>query len=804
MSKLPDLSSYEASFLNEASQISPALRHYLGQNPVSDSSDNENFLRHERNQAWCQAALVSLQGGDAAPVCASWSETADHLLQKAFTLCFGGQKIALFALGKLGSRELNLSSDVDILLICENDEGADNVSWTSGLREFQKLLSERTPYGFVFRLDFDLRPGGRHGPLIPTLEQFKDYYGNYGETWERLAFVRLRPIAGDAELQKEALAFAKKFTFRRHLDFTLLEDLKNLRQKIHAHYWARTQEKRIDLKLGIGGIRDVELFVHALQVVHGGKDSELQIPSTQEALDKIAEKKLLPTGDVRFLQKHYWNLRRMENYVQALRDEQTHLLKCDETLPDFAESLLKHLEADMQRCDQLVSGLLGKAPQKPEKDFDPAALGISDPDWQEHWNEILQQEVLSRSKERDETARRAFLEEFLREMKTQRGDLGRGLALLKDFIKATRAKATFFSLLLREKNLLSELAWLFGHSPYLSRILCHRPELLDSFVYRSQDKPSEDWSQLLDELSERKLLSEVINGSHFLRDHQIEALMRNLSSTADGIVVLLLERLKKDYPSQVQILALGKWGGQEMGFKSDLDFIFVVPDEPDENDFKLAKRMISRLTDPHRGGAIYSIDMRLRPSGKAGPLVIPEKDLREYLLNDSSAWERQAYLKARWIGGQGIDIASLCLQKGVSNQELPELERIRQKLSGKVVGVDLKYSPGALIDTEFAAQIYCLKNQISPPGPQALDFLKVLGPAGEKLSANYLRLRQIEQMLQLVASEPLSRLDQNHESFPFLAIALQTAPNELLREVNSKLSENLQILNDLDPRRGTH
>ncbi len=796
MTKLPEITDYEASFLKEASLVSSAVHTYIEQKP---SIDSENNFRYTRNQKWLRAALASLQGQSSEAVCLFWSQTADELLQKAFVESFANQDIALFAFGKLGSNELNLSSDVDILLV--SNEGFD---WQASLRKFQKLLGERNSYGFVFRLDFDLRPGGRNGPLVPTTDQLKDYYGNYGETWERLAFVRLRFITGDPTIQTDVMHFAQKFTYRRHLDFTLLEDLKNLRQKIHAHYWTRTQKDQIDLKLGIGGIRDIELFVHALQVVHGGKDKSLQIATTHGALKKIAEKNLLSATEVNFLLSHYWNLRMIENYVQALNDEQTHILNLNSQYPEFIQKQIGNLTADLHRCDTLVSTLLGHAPLRSENSFDLKKLNVSEQIIEDYWQDILCQEALSHTKERDEVARIKFLEEFLTEVHSQKGDVNRAIILLKDFIRATRAKATFFSLLLRERKLLTELAWLFGHSPYLSRILCHRPELLDSFVYRSQDKISDDWSLLLEELSEKKLLSEVINGSAFLRHNDILKLTENLSSTADAVVLALLERLKTEYPTDMKVLALGKWGGREMGFNSDLDFIFVASGDHSENDSKLSRRMISRLTDAHKGGSIYLIDMRLRPSGKAGPLVISEKNLEIYLRDEASAWERQAYLKARWIGGEGIDIRGLCTAKSLSKSELIELHHIQQELSKKALDLDLKYSPGGLIDIEFAAQIYCLDQKRSPKGSSTLDFLDELAPHSASLTRNYLRLRQIEQMLQLVASEHLTKLDQNHESFPFLAIALQVTPQQLKIELSSLFSESLHALNELDPRRRPH
>lgn len=760
----------------------------------------EEQLRKERGEIWSRFALSALTNSEPPEkICLEWSRASDELLKKAFDYCFSQEKVALFALGKLGSHELNLSSDVDVLLVAENEEAIS----LSHLRKFQKILTERTFQGFVFRVDFDLRPGGKQGPLIPTIDQFKDYYGNYGETWERLAFVRLRPVCGDVQVQNEVMAFAKKFSFRKHLDFTLLEDLKTLRSKIQGHYWARTQDDVIDLKLGIGGIRDVELFAHALQVIHGGRDTSLQVRGTTEALQLIEEKRLLPSEEARFLCKHYWNLRCLENYVQAINDEQTHLLTMTETHPQFIATATQNLRSEMKRCDQIVKTLLGEAPQEISLKEELEKVGLPESDLEDLWQEILGQEVLSRNKGRDELARKAFLAAFLETLREQKGDIRRGLLLLKDFIHGTRAKASFFAMLLREKELLQELAWLFGHSPYLSRILCNRPELLDSFVYRAQDKLSEDLGTLLEELAEKRLLSEVINGSEFLEDKNLPALLQNLSSTADTIVENILAALKKEYPSRIQVLALGKWGGQELGFRSDLDFIFVVHDEPTENDFKVAKRFITRLTEPHRGGNIYSIDMRLRPSGKAGPLVIPQADLNSYLANEASAWERQAYLKARVIGGGESPLVHF-IDRGLTTEELQELDRIRQQLLPTSAVINLKFSEGGLVDVELAAQTCLLFRKTKPASGNTMDFLSELGGKSSVLQHNYGRLRQIEQMLQLVASESLVELQPNHESFQALAIALPISPADLQNEVSELLASNIAILKELDPRRQPH
>ncbi|MGE5085867.1 MAG: glutamine-synthetase adenylyltransferase [Bacillota bacterium] len=762
----------------------------------------ESQLRQKRNGIWSRCAASAKNSSEnSLKICSDWSAAADELLQEAFSVCFPSEKVALFALGKLGSSELNLSSDVDLLLVTEDEEALD----LAGLRRFQKLLTERTAEGFVFRVDFDLRPGGRHGPLLPTLDQFRDYYGNYGETWERLAFVRLRPLCGDAHIISEVMAFTKKFSFRRHLDFTLFEDLKTLRSKIQGHYGGKTAAGMINLKMDMGGIRDLELFTHALLVVHGGKDESLQVRGTVEAIQLLVNKGLLPSEEGQFLTRHYANLRGLENYVQALNDEQTHIIELqNSTYPDFVSTALKTLSAEMQHCDQIVKSLLGEAPQEAPLEEELQRVGLPSPDLQELWEEIMGQQVLSRHKGRDEISRKAFLREFLHTLQVQGGDPLKALLFLKDFVHSTRAKASFFALLLREKDLMKKLAWLFGHSPYLSRILCSRPELLDSFVYRSQDKPAEDLGQLLEELAEKRLLTELINGNQYLEDQDLDSLLANLTSTADLIAQSLLAALKREFPSTIEILALGKWGGKELGFRSDLDFIFVITGEPTDNDYKVAKRFISRMTEPHRGGSIYSIDMRLRPSGKAGPLVMPLPDLITYLENNAEAWERQAYLKARWITSSGASLPESYLKKGLSSLELAELERVRLELIQNGAHLNLKYSEGGLLDIELAAQTKILYERTEPRSTRTVDFLSAFPQKADTLSANYGRLRQVEQALQLVTAEGLSELNKNHESFQQLATMLHTSPTKLLEEVSSLLTANIAILKELDPRRLPH
>lgn len=786
--------------LAQAEKISGAVQRYRQQlEKTPSTNDPASRLRYERKQEWLEIAIPSLLG-ESHPqnLCRRWSDFADRTLSEAFRLCFTTEQVALFALGKLGSHELNLSSDVDLLIVAKDERSTD----LSGLRKFQKLLAELSSDGFVFRVDFDLRPGGRMGPLLPTVDQLIDYYGNYGETWERMAFVRLRPLAGAPSIQQEVLSFVERFSFRKHLDFTLFEELKLLRRKIHAESWRPDQDDQYDLKRGLGGIRDVELFFHALQVIHGGKDSDLRVRGTSQAAQCLAGKGLLPKEDADFLIAHYWNLRSLENFVQALDDQQTHQL-CLSQPPEFPPALQDafiNLPKDRQRTDAIVSSLLGTVPPAPSAQ--EIQTRFADPLLQEHLSEILSIPMLSRNKERDEQTRRAFLERFLQVLEEQNADLVMALDQLRDFLKAVRAKSSFFNLFLRENDLLKEIAWLFGHSRYLGRLLCFRPELLDSFVFRRQDLESKDLESLLEDLTEKRLLSEIIEGSHFLKTLDLARANQALTMTADEIINTLCLSLKKDHPSDVILLALGKWGAQEMGFRSDLDLVFVHPKDPQEADLKFAKRLISRLTDPHRGGNIYPIDLRLRPSGKAGPLVISWTDLQDYLKNTAAPWERQAYLRGRWIGPNLGDFQSFLLEKPLSSADLLELNRIRMELLNQQKGLDLKYSEGGLLDIELAIQTQALVRRQPLKNGNTLAALEN-DPAWRVLRINYESLRQIEQLLQLISLESTTSVGPESQLSQHLTASLPSfRQGSLAHFTTSLLQENQEQLLRLDPRRG--
>ena len=795
----------------------PAVQRYL--QILSDSSLAADHFstrqRLQRQQAWVTAALnIFHQTATPEACCQYWSAAADRLLQEAWSHLGLSQKpLLLLALGKLGAQELNMSSDVDLVIVQSSGRQVSNES----VHPFVDALQRLEPTGFCLRVDLTLRPGGRFSNLIPSAAEFTDYYGYHGETWEKLAYVRLRVLAGDNELREEVTQFMQRFSYRKHLDYTVLEDLKTLRAKTRLEAPILRPDE-FHLKLGIGGIREVELFAHALQIVHGGRNPNLRTGSTTMALTRLREQKLLAAPDADFLLRHYWQLRDLENCLQCQEDQQTYVLRKQALASLPRTGTWDELLQSCQRASEIVASLLGSSEKEDVVHLpaDSAAwlgeMGFREQTAQEVWPELLKATALSRRTENDEQQRQRFLLGFIQKVRQIGLDKDMAISHLLDFVRGTRAKASFFTLLNREPHIRDDLAWLFSTSHYLSHLLSARPELIDSYLLGQQEQPANDTPALLEYLVERRLLAELILGSKFLADRDLRALTEGLTEVADQTSLLLLGQLagEIDPLSSIRILALGKGGGRELGLQSDLDFIFVTQDAPTANEQKISKRFISRMTEAQKGGQLYSIDLRLRPSGSAGPILIPRADLQRYLLTEAAAWERQSYLRARWIDPQqNTDLlpAQLAAQRGLSSEDASQLLRIRQELFVTNPGsIDLKLSPGGLASIEFAAQIALLHRRDLPLAPSTVAMFQYLeandiawAKAVSTLLKNYQYLRVVEQLYRLSSQQAGSSMRVRSESFARLAHLLKTEVTELDGSLQRVFSENLQLLRQLDP-----
>jgi len=812
--RLPDLADYNENQWSQAFARSSAISRYK---TILDRIDDTASLYYFRHDAWLKAAMATFhKTADTESICKYWSHAAEHLLVRAWNEAgLDAFPAALFALGKLGAEELNLSSDTDLLLVCETSALQ---SVEGPFRKFRATMSQMTELGWLLRLDFDLRPGGKSSPLWVTPDRFENHYWTQGEAWERLALVRFRSLTGEQNLIKTISEMARKYSYRKFLDYTLLDDLKVLRPKIHALSLQYTEGW--DLKTGVGGIRDIELFAHALQVLHGGRLPDLQTFSTTAAYKKLATADLLKEDIAKYLTDNYWSYRDLENQVQLVEDRQTHFLSNQNPYPELSDESRSDLEAKRKKIDSLVSDVLGSVSDSVTLVLPPPeqqrswllSLGFSYKSFSETWPTLLNATVLSKKSERDETVRLQVIRLFVEEMSKTGLDLELGLQLLLDFIKSTRAKATFFSLLLRTPRLIQDLARLFSISPYLGGVIASRPELIDSFIYKSQSTASDQLDEALSQFSERRLLTEVLSSLEFLNDQNIAKLQKVLSDTADHICTNLLHLLIRDLklPRAPSIVALGKWGGRELGLRSDLDFIFVTDQPSPESDARLARRMMSRLTEQQRGGSLYNVDLRLRPSGHAGPLIVHETRLLEYFEKEASAWERQSYLRGRSLGQFHLNpLLQLIAKRGLSDQDIEELREIRKKLITSNAAdeqLNLKHSPGGLIEIEFAVQNTLLKTKTVPTSPNTTEMIEQLMTIdslwkkfGSRLIELYFSFRQMEQFLQLLASRSVSQVSFTESLFTNTAQLLGQDVESLRHSLTQNLHETRAILKQLDP-----
>ena len=292
------ISDYNESEIQIAKNYSSAVSRYLSILDKKHEDTTYNKIILKRHKHWLESSLAQIHGTSTAKdICKYWSQKTNEILNEVWHSIPGNDEVALFALGKLGANELNLSSDIDILLVSLLPASKEQFKF---YRKFNELLSRHSDLGFCYRLDFDLRPGGRLGPTICSTQQFEDYYWTQGATWERVALNRLSPICGNKDVINNVTQIRDKFCYRKFIDYRLINDIKNIRSHMHAQ---DLQSDDINIKLGAGGIRDIELYINSLQVIHGGKLPQLKTSETSEAINKLCQSNILPIDEGDFLKQ---------------------------------------------------------------------------------------------------------------------------------------------------------------------------------------------------------------------------------------------------------------------------------------------------------------------------------------------------------------------------------------------------------------------------------------------------------------------------------------------------------------------
>ncbi|MFL6583557.1 MAG: bifunctional [glutamate--ammonia ligase]-adenylyl-L-tyrosine phosphorylase/[glutamate--ammonia-ligase] adenylyltransferase [Chthoniobacterales bacterium] len=696
---------------------------------------------------------------------------------------------AILGLGKLGGRELNHSSDIDVVfLYSEEGQLASTLTyhqWFNVLAEkIVETFSATESAGSLFRIDLRLRPEGTAGPLARSLESMENYYAGFGETWERLALVKARGIAGSRELAYEFLRQHQPFIFPKSPSRDLLDEVAAVKRRIERDIVGHEQLER-NVKLGTGGIREVEFIVQALQLLHGARHAFLQEQSTLRALPIIAELELLQPGEARTLELAYRFLRTVEHRLQIEAEQQTHTIPKDpETLSRLARSLdfasasafLDHVSEQMLNVRAVFTRVIAE----PARDAEP-----------EPQRQIFRDEKaaarsiagLARGRSSFHVAprtRQVFrrLEPLLLQQLAGTADPDATLNQFARFVDAYGLRSMLFELLAAHPRLLELLVKTFDSSRYAGDLLIRRPQLLEEITRGDQLDRSLTVEQHLRRIEALHLAPASLDPLRIYRHTQtLRILLRDVLGLADlsSLVAelsnlaeasLLFVNHLRGSESDLTIIALGKFGGSELSYGADLDVMFVG-----EN-VRAAQHLLVAMAQPTAEGSVYTLDARLRPDGVNGPLTGPLDAVSAYYDARAQLWELQALTRARPICGTQreafLEVAKALWRRAGERRDLfAELnsmaERIHRERSGVSEELDFKTGRGGLIAAEFLVQGLQMRNGVwSPNSGQGIAELAKCGAIknddAEAWRRSYDYLRRVELVLRRYENKSVSAL----------------------------------------------
>jgi glutamate-ammonia-ligase adenylyltransferase len=813
------------------------------------------------------------------------SNLADAILETAYQICraelvgrhgvpqfrdeAGGVHACPFAvlgLGKLGGRELNFSSDIDLIFIYEAEgetsgtrgtegEGPGRISNQEFFRKLGEMLAkgvgEQTSEGHLYRVDLRLRPEGRTGSIASSLRTCEVYYESWGQTWERQALIKARPVAGDMTLGEKFTQMVTPFVYRQYVDFGALEEIRAMKERINLAVREDGRERR-NVKLGYGGIREIEFLVQGLQLLHGGKKPWVREANTLRALHRLVGQGVLADPDYEILARAYIFLRQLEHRLQILHDRQTHTLpESPRELATLARRMGYHppeypdpvvsLLAKYQEHTRAVRGLYDAFLQETSAREEESSQEVNDPVALFFSADLPAEELRGRLAtvgfEDVDRALRNFqamregqlFAHSLRQVRQSLVGLAEGLmAALGDvpdpdlalttferFIKIVAARTTVLAMLAETPDLLALLVRLFGTSEFLSATLLRQPELLDALLtlepaardgreriaadLRRVLSPAAPGSARLDALRRVKKAEELRLGLLDILDQaDVIETHRALTHLAEACLAAALEMAEEDLtgrfgkadPPGFAIVGLGKLGGMELGYGSDLDLVFVYAEDgtttgPErvshiEYFSKLADRTCKALSSITQEGSAYRVDARLRPGGQKGELALPLAAFERHFARLADLWERQAYVKARPVAGDpGVSTAFReSTERFVyESDEPPDLaERIqamRHRMEVERVpkgkkGAHVKLGSGGIVDIEFLVQYLQLRHGricSSLRTTNTLEALRVLAAEGllgsedaRILNESYRFLRRVENRLRIVADVSVNTL----------------------------------------------
>ncbi len=717
----------------------------------------------------------------------------------------------VLGMGKLGGCELNYSSDIDLIVLYDEErlEGGspEDLSqiYVRMTRDLVRIMESRTGDGHVFRTDLRLRPDPSSTPPALSILAAETYYEGFGQNWERAAMIKARPVAGDREAGAAFLARMAPFIWRKHLDFAAIADIHSIKRQIHAHKGGgEVAIAGHDVKLGRGGIREIEFFAQTQQLIWGGRNPGLRARGTCESLRALAGAGRIGPQAAEEMIEAYEFLRCLEHRLQMVDDQQTHKLPADDAglaaiagfmgfagMRDFSETL----EGYLRTVERHYAALFEEAPALGasgnlvftggEHDPDTLAtltkLGFKEP---ERVSNIVRGWHRGRTKATRSQRSREILTELmpvLIEALGRTSDPDAAFLKFDEFLTGQPAGVQLFSLLYANPGLLDLVAEIMGSAPGLAARLGANPSLFEAVVSEGfYDKISslEHLADALGELlADAPLFEDVLNHvRRWTHDHRFqagiqffrgqigaEAASTALSNIAQTALTVLQPAVENDFAERhgridgagMAIVALGKLGGGEMTMTSDLDLIFLyeAPEGVEQSDGKrpltpghyftrLSQAMLNAITAPTAEGRLYEVDMRLRPSGNAGPLATNFAGFTRYQETEAWTWEHMALTRARVIAGPP-DLAArvveairqtLCRRRDPAKlvSDVAAMRARIEKEHKTELLWRVKHRRGGIVDLEFIAQYLQLRHAGDHPEVLSTNTREALGNlAGE-------------------------------------------------------------------------
>ncbi len=714
--------------LNAAILLAGAAAH------AEDEAQAMKELRTAKRRAALAIALADIAGvWDVNRVTAELTRFADACVSGALRFLLRAEAarmgmaeveeehcgLTVLAMGKFGAHELNYSSDIDLVVFYDaakfpfTKRGDGRGAAVDIVRGLVKLMAETTSDGYVFRTDLRLRPDAGATQIAISLDAALDYYEAMGQNWERAAMIKARACAGDPATGAQFLTSLRPFIWRRYLDFAAIEDIQSIKRQIHAHVGhGEIAVAGHNIKLGRGGIREIEFFAQTQQLILGGRHPGLRMPSTQGALDALVAEGRVDAAVGEELKRDYRYLRMLEHRLQMVEDQQTHSVPDSEegiahiarfmghdSAADFAVELTRVLENVQghyarlfESGPDLVSAegnlVFTGVEEDPETLKTLAAMGFGEPD---HVSAAIRGWHHGRIRAmRSQRARELLTKLLPAILKALAGTADPDVAFSQfdRFLSNLPSGVQLFSLFAARPQFLDLLAKIVGAAPRLATYLARNPAVMDALL------DAEFMSRLPSRAELEAGFARAIAGSYEevldgARRFTREAIFRvgvalvegaadaaaagpALTDIAECVIAGLLPRVEDELAVSAGrlpgagfcVVAMGKLGGREMTAGSDLDLVFVyeVPDGVEASDgrtplspsvyfARLAQRLIAALTTPTAAGTLYEVDMRLRPTGNKGPVAVSLKSFADYHASESWTWEHMALTRGRLIAG---------------------------------------------------------------------------------------------------------------------------------------------------------